>query len=329
MAFSDVLAEAGVSVVVAGVAIGPGNKLFVAIDALVHARDGGASTLIAIDLTAKKPTYEVLHEAERTAHGYRYDARTGAHAILQHAGVTIIERDQERFVGTKLALRDIARLDRTWLACSADGEVVRIDDGKVAKLSNASEPLAAVCIADTRAYLGGGWGSFLTGDANKLAPVDLPTSAFQVEGKDDSNRHAICGLHAKADGTILIGCRDMNAVYADGEITRLRFNGKGTYTSSVTEHAGTEYWAVEHHDTVVLYTRAGAKLTAKLRAKWKRIYYRKRPFRNTAMASNGDVLAIAIGGVVHVLANGKWFQLKIAAVPGELVKRAPAAMKHV
>jgi hypothetical protein len=315
------------------------NKLFLAVDAIVNTNlEFQASAILEITL-GKKLGIELVYETDVSAADYVYEA--GWHGLALRTGIAQIVDGVATVtpvggLGEKGSVKRIARSGDVF-ACGVDAD----GDGFVGKVSGERFEVITKCTehyersdftvlhagASGKVYVGGSWGAFFVGDATGFKPA-VDGVAFMTEKKDPRQRHTIASIHEKADGSVMIGCRDRAALYRNNEVMRLD-GVENMWVYAVAEHAGKEYWIVEDgmRDVIGLYTRQDAKLSPSLSAKHKRVNYRELPPAVMRAAVVDGVMAIAAKDRVHLFDGETWSQLKIQPDVDALVKRVPAGMK--
>jgi len=313
------------------------NRLMLALDAIDDSSEEfQASCILEIELS-KALAVTVVYESDVSAADYLYE--DGWHGLLLRNGVVELQDGNATITPFKgkadACLSSIARLGKTTLVCGTgddgiDGFVAKVDKKRLTVIGRTSKdyepnPLEVLRVGK-HAYAGGNWGALLVGDASGFKSVKLPATTFAISPNDPRMRHPVLALHEKSDGSVMIGCRDMAALYAHGKATRLTGMDDGMHVYAVAEYRGDEYWGVESRDRIVLFGRSGTKLTPKLKAKFKPIHYRRLPHAHVRINVREDRMAVTTIDRVHLFDGKAWSQLKVSPDVNQLVKRLSNAM---
>jgi len=318
------------------------DRLFLAVDAIDESDLAfQASAILEITL-GKKLGIELVYATGVSAADYVHE--DGWHGLLLRDGIAQIVDGTATVtpigdLGEKGHVSRLARANGTVFACGTheggiDGFIGKVDGKKfamIAKCSDAYEPgnFKALHVGTSgRVYVGGSWGAFFVGDASGFKPADLPETAFATTPDDLTRRHELLSIFEKADGTVMIGCRDIGAIYANNAVTKLGGVDR-MHVRAVAEHGGIEYWAVDDRmrDVVGLYKRKDKKLSQSVAAKQKPIWHRKLPDAGIRTVVAAGKMAVTNGDRIHLHDGAAWSQLKIQPDVAALVKRVPAGMK--
>lgn len=148
-------------------------------------------------------------------------------------------------------------------------------------------------------YAVGDYGMLLeTRGDGRFTPVALPPGAFAYD--DDRRRHQVVVVHAKADGTLLLGTNEGPAyAYRKGELVHLQdLPDEGeTTVRGITEFRGVEYWGSTDYGILV---RDGNKLVPKFRTGG-----------CDRLKATDEALTLVAGQYIYVWDGNDWTELML------------------
>jgi len=240
----------------------------------IRGEDDTAAAVVEITLGATiscRPLIE-MHQYTLNYHAHsptRHWAIDGSGRVfvLDDGELTILPPPIEKDKGE---LSGIAAVSPTSVALLGErGLVYRLEKGVFTQMPTGGTQermLYAHFLRPDLGYAVGNYGTLMTtrGDGS-FTPVDLPAGAFSagtgIQGSEQ--KHQIVVVHAKADGTLLLGTDEGPAyVYQKGELLHLQdLPDEGeTTVRGITEFRGVEYWGSTDYGILV---RDGNKLVPK------------------------------------------------------------------
>jgi hypothetical protein len=310
-------------------AAGP-RRLFVAIEAYVHESKEAATGILAVDLDSL--AIEVVHEGPGSAVDYLHvDGWHGLirrDAVIELAGgpptITDAGLGEPTAFGNQLSA--IARLGQTTLVCgtrqnpdfSLEGFVARVEQGKLTPTLLSSTygqpgPLRALAVHGERV--------FAAGDVQNAG---LKYQLFDNNTAVPVGDESILALHARPDGTLLVGGDTAAWIYAGTTVERMP---KITMqVAAAVDFAGADYWlAHDKSEQIVIWKRTDAEPKKAFKAKYQYIGYRSAP--DVRMTATNDLLLVTNKDRIHIFDGKTWSQLALQANAKKPFKRLPAAMK--
>jgi hypothetical protein len=323
------------------------DHLYVAVDSVDNDDENAqAGALFAVDMNASPVRAQRLYEAAGSLKDYV--CHEGAHLLLfRDALVTLRAGVASRVViplesdgepagpwGTE-ELRRVAPCGTGVLVTSEtddDGLVRFIDGDRVEVVLRCSahyeaSGLGALWCDGRHAVVVGEYGAYFSGAPRALA-TPLPEDAFDAP-PDTPGRHSLLSVHQKADGTVLVGGRNMAAVVAGGAVSRIDDDLDGMYVHGVVEHDGVEVWAMRNYERIVLSHRDGLRLTRRHQMKSEPVRWRAVDPLPLRLCTSGDRLLVTEADRVHVGDGRSFTQLKLSVDAATPFRRIGAGLKPV
>lgn len=276
------------------------DTAYAVISANSEEEDLAGAILIKIDLSEKKPTYQVLHDLNVRALDYLAQG-PDRHYVLAMGSYLHewISGDFKYYdYPEALYLPYLADIDGKSLAVFGDeGRVFRFSSGGYDRMpAPTREDLhAAHFVSPDIGYAAGNYGACLQWNGQEFIPLNLNMSAF------------IKGMHVKTDGMVMLACDDgVGLLFSENEI--LDLTTPGSNLLSVTEFKGVEYWG---DDSFGVLTRKGSELVPKFETGY--------AFR---LNSSEHVLTINAGYDIYLFDGENWIRIELGEQEENLISRA-------